>query len=132
MATFQHGNQAAATWTEEAAVELLLSMCEFAMHDDDVLCFTDACVKAGYSPSHVNYLVDRFPVLVDIKKDVQNYIASRINKGALTGGYVATPAIWRMKQLGEKDQQFQEVTGKDGTAVTQPVFIFKNLNEQHT
>ena len=131
MATFQHGNQAAATWTEEAeaAVNLLSSMCEFAMHDDDVLCFTDACVKAGYSPSHVNYLVDRFPVLVDIKKDVQNYIASRINKGALTGGYVATPAIWRMKQLGEKDQQFQEVTGKDGAVVTQPVFVFKNLNE---
>ena len=129
MAIFQHGNQAAATWTEEAAVELLLSMCEFAMHYDDVLCFTDACVKARYSPSHVNYLVDRFPVLVDIKKDVQNYIASRINKGALTGDYVATPAIWRMKQLGEKDQQFQEVTGKDGTAVTQPVFVFKNLNE---
>ena len=129
MATFQHGNQAAATWTEEAAVNLLLYMCDFAMHDDDVLCFTDACVKSGYSPSHVAYLVKRFPVLEDIKKDVQNYIASRINKGALTGGYVATPAIWRMKQLGEKDQQFQEVTGKDGTAVTQPMFVFKNLNE---
>lgn len=129
MATFQHGNQAAATWTEEAAVNMLLSMCDFAMHDDDVLCFTDACVKSGYSPSHVAYLVNRFPVLEDIKKDVQNYIASRINKGALTGGYVATPAIWRMKQLGEKDQQFQEITGKDGAAVTQPVFVFKNLNE---
>ena len=129
MAIFKHGNQAAATWTEEAAVNLLLSMCDFAMHDDDVLCFTDACVKSGYSPSHVAYLVKRFPVLEDIKKDVQNYIASRINKGALTGGYVATPAIWRMKQLGEKDQQFQEITGKDGAAVTQPVFVFKNLNE---
>lgn len=129
MATFQHGNQAAATWTEEAAVNMLLSMCEFAMHDDDVLCFTDACIKVGYRPSHVGYLVNRFPVLEDLKKDVQNYIASRINKGALTGRYVATPAIWRMKQLGEKDQQFQEITGKDGAAVTQPVFVFKNLNE---
>ena len=31
------------------------------------------------------------------------------------------------RELGLKDQQ--EITGKDGAAVTQPVFVFKNLNE---
>lgn len=129
MAQFQHGNQAAATWTEAEAIKLLESMCSYALNDSDVLCFTDACMKCGFSPSHVAYLVDRFPVLETIKKDVQAYITSRINKGALTGDYVSTPAIWRMKQLGEKDQQFQEVTGKDGAPVMTPTFVFKNLNE---
>ena len=31
------------------------------------------------------------------------------------------------RELELKDQQ--EITGKDGAAVTQPVFVFKNLNE---
>ena len=31
------------------------------------------------------------------------------------------------RELGLKDQQ--EITGKDGAAVSQPVFVFKNLNE---
>jgi hypothetical protein len=37
------------------------------------------------------------------KEDIKRLLTARINKGALQGNYNVTAAIWRMKQLGEKD-----------------------------
>jgi len=40
-----------------------------------------------------------------------------VNKGAITNEMNPTASIWRMKQLGEKDQQYQDHTTK-GEAIT--------------
>jgi hypothetical protein len=54
-------------------------------------------------------LIDKFPVFESIKKDIADIIIARINKNALKGDFNPAASIWRMKQLGEKDTQYQEV-----------------------
>ena len=50
-----------------------------------------------------------------IKRDINDSIIRRINKGALKTTFNTTASIWRMKQLGEKDEQKTDITtnGKD-------------------
>ena len=63
-------------------------------------------------PNYAAHLVNRFAVLEDYKKAINDRVISRINQEALKGDYNPTAGIWRMKQLGEKDTQHQDHTTK--------------------
>lgn len=80
-------------------------MIENTKTDDSVLCWQDACHSIGWRCSKVEYWVNKIPIFENLKKDIQNIIISRVNKGALKGDYQPTASIWRMKQLGELDEK---------------------------
>ncbi len=70
-----------------------------------------AWIENDIRPTTVKYLVNTYVELSNIKEDIANAIVATINTKALKGDFQATASIWRMKQLGEKDQQYQEVKG---------------------
>lgn len=109
MAKFEIGNKAAEKWTEEEAIKAFESMLEYATSHNDVLSVQQAYIDFGMPCATYYYLIDKHPVLETIKKGINDLLISRINKGSLVGDYISTPAIWRMKQLGEKDTQHQEI-----------------------
>lgn len=100
---FKIGNKDAEKWTEEEVLDKLEEMYDNSSNDDNILCFKDACISVGYRDSHIDYFFKKFPVFEFYKKDIQSVIVSRINRNALRNKFNATAAIWRMKQLGEKD-----------------------------
>lgn len=59
------------------------------------------------------YLLEKYPILQSYKKEINDLIIARVNKGALLGDLVPAPAIWRMKQLGETDRTEQTVITKE-------------------
>ena len=44
-----------------------------------------------------------------IKKDIQQALIKRVNKQSLKNKFGAAPSIWRMKQLGEKDESHFDI-----------------------
>ena len=72
----------------------------------------DAVIHSGMPSRTFYYLADKHEVLQHIKKDINDVIIAKINRGALKGEFNATASIWRQKQLGEKDQQYTENTTK--------------------
>lgn len=96
-------NQKDNTKHPNVVMRKFIEMINNSMSDDDILCFQDACISVEWRPSKIDYWVNKIPVFEDIKKDIQNIIISRVNKNALKMKFNATAAIWRMKQLGEKD-----------------------------
>lgn len=124
--SFKNGNKAAKKNPRQVVIKFF-EMLEYAKKDDDVLCFQDACAKINWRDSKVDYWVKKNPVFELLKKDVQNAIIRRINKGALTNKFNSTASIWREKQLGEKDSQNIE---HSGGIKTTPAIIFKKfINE---
>lgn len=91
-----------------------LEMLENAKTDDNILCFYDACNSIGWRNTKVDYWAEKLPTFGNLKSEIQKAITSRINKAALEGDFAPAPSIWRMKQQGEKDQQYQDhTTGGD-------------------
>jgi hypothetical protein len=102
-----------------------------AENDDTILCFQDACKSINWRDSKVNYWCRIIPIFATLKTDIQNRIISRINKNALNNDFNATSSIWRMKQLGELDQQF--INQKSETTVKIPDISkeeMKKINEK--
>lgn len=112
MNEFEIGNKAAEKWTEAEVKKTIEQMRENAHKDSEILCLQDAIFSVDLYSSGLNYLIDKFPVFENIKKDIQDIIISRINKGALKGDLTPSPAIWRMKQCGEKDKVETEHSGE--------------------
>lgn len=106
---FKIGNKAAEKWTEEEVEKVMFQMLENARKNEDILSLQDAILSVELYSSSLNYLVNKYPVFENIKSDVQDVIISRINKGGLKGDFNPTVVVWRSKQLGEKDTQYQNV-----------------------
>jgi len=100
---FKIGDKAAEKWTEESTLELLVQMRNNSATDDKILCLQDAIHSVGLYGSGLDYLLEKFPIFVNIKKDIQDIIIARVNKRALQNDFNPASSIWRMKQLGEKD-----------------------------
>ena len=109
---FKKGNKAAEIYTEDEVLSLFDKMRDNTITNDDILSLQDAHHFVNMFHSTLYYLISKFPELDNYKNDIANIIISRINKGALkgerSGGYNSTAAIWRSKQLGEKDTQHQK------------------------
>ena len=108
---FEKGNKYAQEWTLENALPRFEDALAFAENDKDCLCLQDAKYVSGIPSSTFDYLVDNHDVLCLIKKDIMDHIISRVNKLAMRNLAPASPAIWRMKQLGERDEQHINQTG---------------------
>ena len=104
------GNQYTRKYTEEEATEIFLRGAEWAKSSEDCLCLEDVILHLDIPASSFYYLVKEYNVLESIKKEMHIAIISRINKGAVNSEYAAAPAIWRLKQMGESDQQNINVT----------------------
>lgn len=111
---FEIGNKYAQEWTLENAKSRFEDALKYATEDDDCLCLQDAIFYSGIPSSTFYYLADNHKVLENLKRDINSVIISRINRLAIRDQAPATAAIWRMKQLGEKDEQHvkQEITNR--------------------
>lgn len=103
--SFKEGNKAAEVWVYDIVNSLFLEMRKNAQESKDILCLQDAIHSVGLYSSGLDYLTNKFPDFLTIKKDIQDLIISRINKEALNNEFNATASIWRMKQLGEIDKK---------------------------
>ncbi len=112
---FTYGNNAHEKWSIEDAKELFLKALKYANDDDDCLCIQDAIYYIKLPSSTFYNLIKRFSELEYIKKDIDLAVIRKINKGGLKGKFNPALSIWRMKQLGEKDEQKTDITtnGKD-------------------
>jgi len=115
MPVFEKGNKAAEKWTEEDAVKAFEDMLDFTMNNDQVLSVQQAYIDYGMHPATYYYLTDKFPVLESVKNGINDILISRVNSGCLKGDLVATPGIWRMKQLGERDEKAIDHKSSDGS-----------------
>jgi hypothetical protein len=106
MARFKIGNKEAEKWTEDAVYDIFSRMLKVAESDDNVLCMQDVLKHPDIKlyRSGLDYLVGKFPDFGKYKRDIQDVIISRVNRGAIKGDFAGTPAIFRMKQLGEEDR----------------------------
>lgn len=102
--SFKHGNTARAV-PPRIVLGKFKEMIELAKTDSSILCWQDACHAIGWRCSKVEYWVNKNPVFEKLKEDVKSHIVSRVNSKALKGDFSSTPSIWRMKQLGEKEEQ---------------------------
>jgi len=118
MPVFGKGNKAAEKWTEEEARKLVEKMRDNAKNDISILSLQDAILSVDLYSTSLNYIIDKFPVFETIKKDINDIIIARINKGALKGDYNPTAGIWRMKQLGERDERTVDNKSSDGSMKT--------------
>jgi hypothetical protein len=107
------GNKYAQEWTFENALPRFEDALKYAREDNTCLCLQDAIIQSGIPSRTFYYLVDNHEVLQNIKQDMNDVIISRINRLALDVHVPcpASPAIWRMKQLGERDEQHIVQTG---------------------
>jgi len=114
------GNTNAVKWSDDDVIKSLEKSLQAAISDTNVLCYYDAIQKGDIPYRTIEFYLSKEQqvVLQSIKKEIMAAIASRINKGALSGDYVPAPAIWRMKQLGESDKQEIKHTGDADNPVT--------------
>ena len=122
MAKFEIGNKAAEKWSEEEAVKAFEEMLDFAMSNIKVLSVQQAYIDYGMHPATYYYLTEKFPVLESIKKGINDIIIARVNEGAITNEMNPTASIWRMKQLGEKDERHIDQTVEDKRKTVNDLF----------
>ena len=116
-------NQKNRTIPPKVMIRKFQEMLENAMKDPEILCFQDACLSIGCRSTKIDYWVNKMPVFESYKKEIQNVIISRINNKALNNKFNATQSIWRQKQLGERDTQYQntDITSKGDQVVITPL-----------
>lgn len=117
---FEIGNKYAREWTLENALPRFEDVLKYALEDENCLCMQDAIIQSGIPSTTFYYLVDNQPVLKSIKQDINDAIIARINRLALDkyNPVPASPAIFRMKNLGERDEQHINTTGSTKTEIT--------------
>jgi sulfur transfer complex TusBCD TusB component (DsrH family) len=133
----QKGNRYAQEWNLENALPRFEDALKFSEEDDKCLCIQDAIFITGIPSRTFYYLAENHEVLQIIKEDIASNIIRRVNKNSLKGEYRDAPAIWRMKQLGEKDESHLDLKsgGQEikGTTIIvqdqQTVKEIKKLNE---
>jgi hypothetical protein len=100
------GNNYAREWTLENALPRFEDALKYAEENEECLCLQDAIFQTGIPYCQFYQLSKTEQVLNSVKENIQNAITKRINRNALRGFFTSAAAIWRMKQLGEKDQQY--------------------------
>lgn len=99
------GNRYTQKYTEEQALILFVEAANYAITNNNCLSVQDAVIHIDIPHSTFYDLAQKHKVLDNIKKEINNAVIARINKGALTNKMNSTAAIWRSKQLGESDKQ---------------------------
>lgn len=109
------GNKYNQKYEYEEMKEAFLKAKDFAKNNSKCLSLEDAISESNIPYSTYDYYAEKHEELGLIKKDTKKEVIRRINRRALEGDSHATAAIWRMKQLGEKDDKHVDHTsnGKD-------------------
>lgn len=131
MAVFEKGNKYGSR-NPKVVYRKFLEMLVNAANDKTIRSYEDACASIGWRDSKCNYWSKKLPVFATLKSDIQATIRRRINNGALDGDFHAAAAIWRMKQLGERDTQYQNLdhtTKGDRVTLTPMQFVRTNDND---
>ena len=130
----QKGNKNAEFWDYKCVKELFADMLEVSISDDEMYCLQDVIHSVGLYRTGMDYLISKFPVFGNTKKDIQNVIIARMNKLAFTDrDKNPAIAIWRMKQLGEKDTQYQNIDQNVKQTIDKETADFlKKLDEKLT
>lgn len=115
---FEKGNKANQEWTLENALPRFKDALKYATEDEECLCMQDAVFITGIPTTTFYYLIDNHDELKSIKQDINDQIIRRINKHALQNKFASSPAIWRMKQLGERDEQHINTNQTSKTEIT--------------
>lgn len=123
------GNQFARKYKLEEVIPLFEQSLKEAAKNSCLHVYT-AIKASGIPLRSFMHLCNEHDVLQDIKEEINFLILERINKGALKGDYVSTPAIWRMKQLGEHDESKIDHTN-DGGKFESPTINFTKRNESN-
>jgi hypothetical protein len=108
---FEIGNKYAQEWTLENATPRFDDAIEYAETNDECLCLQDAIHYSAIPYTTFYYLSDNHDVLNAKKKQIMEAVIRRINRLAIKDIAPASAAIWRMKQLGERDEQHINQTG---------------------
>lgn len=98
------GNTFARKWDPEELIKQFELAIEEAKKNDEILCLYDAVDQTDLPLTTYDWYASKDPVLGALKRECQKQISRRINKSALKGEFSSAPAIWRMKQLGERDE----------------------------
>lgn len=109
----EKGNKYAQEWTLENALPRFEDALKYAEENEECLCLQDAIFQSGI-PSRTFYQLSKDQIVLQtIKEDIAEAIIRRVNRDALNKftASPASPAIWRMKQLGERDEQHINTTG---------------------
>jgi len=88
------------------------------------LSLQQAFIESDVRPSTYKWLVNKYEVLANIKNDIADAVAMKINKGGLNGDFNPAMSIWRLKQLGEEDVTKTDVTTKGKEINNTPVINF--------
>tara|TARA_R110001599_G_scaffold149417_1_gene333277 strand:+ start:646 stop:1023 length:378 start_codon:yes stop_codon:yes gene_type:complete len=105
------GNKNSEKYTLEQELPIFQELLE-RTQAGEYLSIQEVVMKSKYSRQIFYYLCDRFVDLDTIRKEISESIIAVVSRGSLENKYNASASIWRMKQLGEKDQQYQDHTSK--------------------
>jgi len=116
---FQKGHQWACKRTAEEWLSIFEEMREYLEDQKNEIYSIQDVFTYFRIPHDVFYSkIKGSEEIASIKNDIVAMIISRINKGALLGTYAPSPAIFRLKQLGERDEQHINTTANTKQEIT--------------
>lgn len=102
--SFKLGHKEAEKWTKEDSISAFEELIEYADVNKS-LSIQSAIIKSKIIPFRTfYYLLEKFPILHSYKKELENVVITTVNDMAILGEGNPTACIWRMKQLGERDE----------------------------
>jgi hypothetical protein len=118
------GNNAAEKWTFAAAESFFK---QALIDSEDAITLNDVARAQGQYYEVFEYLCDKFPVFLTIKKQILRNIESNTYKGALNDTYVASVAIFGLKHNhGWTDKSQVDVTTKGAALGKNPLEFFES------
>lgn len=81
--------------------------------DGNYLCIQECQMHSGMPPSTFYDVAKKHPELEDAKRQMNDAIIVNVNRMGLESKFNPTMAIWRMKNLGEKDKSEVDITHKE-------------------
>ena len=88
--------------------------------EGEYLCVQECQVRSGLPRRTFYAYAEKYPELEDLKMTMNDAIIANINRQGLMNKMNPAMAIWRMKNLGERDKSEVDVQVKE-----QPLFDFK-------
>lgn len=111
-------------YTKAEVIEIFEGLADLCIAGE-YLSIQECQMHSGMRPRTFYEYAEKYPELEDIKQQMNDAIIANINKGALKGNFNPASAIWRMKNLGERDRQELDVAVKE-----QPLFDLSKIRKK--
>lgn len=103
-------------YTKEEAISLFERLVTECI-EGEYLSIQEAQMKSGIRRRTFYDIAKKYPELDELKQEMNDAIIANVNRLGLMGKFNPAIAIWRMKQLGERDSKDLSVEVKE-----QPLF----------